>query len=119
MATVSTIRGPIETDRLGPTLMHEHVIWLTPGIRESWPEKFDEQTCIANAARKLNELFERGIRSLVDLTPPDAGRDLRLLQAVQEATSINIIPCTGIYVFIPAYWMFKDADDLAEAFIGD
>jgi len=122
MANVSSVRGLIQSSDLGPTLMHEHIVWLTPGIRENWPDYFDEDACIAIAERKLNELATRGIRTIVDLTPPDAGRDIKLLKTIQALTPINIIPCTGIYGAIgavPAYWIFKEADDMAAAFIQD
>ena len=119
MADVSSIRGLIRSDEIGTTLMHEHIVWLTPGIRESWPDTFDEDACIKISGQKLNELASRGIRTIVDLTPPDAGRDLRILKKIQETTSINLIPCTGIYHFLPFYWIFKNADDMASFFIKD
>ena len=30
MSTVETVRGPVELERLGPTLMHEHVFVISP-----------------------------------------------------------------------------------------
>lgn len=43
MATVSTIRGPVDVDDLGPTLMHEHVFVVNEEYRRNYPEHWDEQ----------------------------------------------------------------------------
>jgi phosphotriesterase-related protein len=32
LSTVETVRGPVDVDRLGPTLMHEHIFVLAPEI---------------------------------------------------------------------------------------
>lgn len=117
--TVGAVSGQIDIADLGQTLMHEHIVWLTPGIRESWPDTFDEDACIRIAEEKLGKLASRGIGTIVDLTPPDAGRDIHLLKKIQDTTTINIIPCTGMYFFLPAYWLFKSTDDMAAAFIKD
>jgi phosphotriesterase-related protein len=117
--TISSIRGSISPLSLGTTLMHEHVVWLTPGIRENWPDYFDEKACLETANRKFKELASRGIRTLVDLTPPNGGRNIGILKRIQDATSINIIACTGMYYDIPIFWQFKDADEMAAAFIKD
>ena len=116
---ISSLRGYVKPSELGITLMHEHIVWLTPGIRENWPEYFNEKACLEIAKKKLGEVASRGVRTIVDLTPPDAGRDVRLLKKIQDTTSINIILCTGMYWDIPLFWNFKDADEMAAAFIKD
>ncbi len=37
MATVNSVSGPLDTADLGFTLMHEHIIVQTPGVRENFP----------------------------------------------------------------------------------
>jgi len=117
--TISSMRGYIKPSNLGSTLMHEHIAVLTPGIRENWPHYFNEEEFLKIADKKLNELHSRGIQSIVELTPPDLGRDIRLLKKVQELTPINIILCTGMYYDIPIFWQFKEADEMADVFIKD
>ena len=117
--TISSMRGYIKPSDLGFTLMHEHIAILTPGIKENWPQYFNEEEFLKIADKKLNELHSRGIQSLVELTPADLGRDIRLLKKVQDLTPINIILCTGIYYDIPIFWQFKEADEMAETFIKD
>ena len=38
MPSVETVRGPIDTDALGPVLMHEHVFVLGEEIRRNYPD---------------------------------------------------------------------------------
>jgi len=64
--TVHTIRGPLDTAELGPTLMHEHLVLKSPGIAKNWPERYDHEAAIQRATEKLQQLAELGIRSLVD-----------------------------------------------------
>jgi len=117
--TISSMRGDIKPGDLGSTLMHEHIAVLTPGIRENWPQYFNEEEFLKIADNKLKALHSRGIQSLVELTPPDLGRDIRLLRKVQALTPINIILCTGMYYYIPFFWQFKEADEMAGVFIKD
>ena len=117
--TISSVGGYIKPSDLGSTLMHEHIAILTPGIKENWPHYFNEEEFLEIADKKLNELHSKGIQSIVELTPPDLGRDIRLLKKVQDLTPLNIILCTGIYYDIPIFWRRRDADEMADAFIKD
>ena len=81
MATVETALGPVTTDDLGPTLMHEHVVTRSPGVQENWPHLWDRDAILALAERKLADLYDRGIRTIVDLTTVDLGRDIDLIVA--------------------------------------
>ena len=40
MATVETVRGPVDTGDLGTTLMHEHVFVLTPDIMANYGDEY-------------------------------------------------------------------------------
>ena len=37
MATVQTVKGPVDTSALGQVLMHEHVFVLSPEIDQNYP----------------------------------------------------------------------------------
>lgn len=119
MGMVNTAGGPVDASALGQTLAHEHVNIRTPGVRENWPERSNRDAAKANAITRINAAKALGIRSFVDLTTADMGRDPELLREVQTATGVNIIPATGIYWTVPRYWLGRDADDLAKAFIAD
>ena len=63
MATVETMTGPIETEELGPTLMHEHVFTLDPDYVRNYGEGawWNEEDEVAGAVDKLRHLATKGI----------------------------------------------------------
>jgi len=90
MTTVETALGPIATTELGPTLMHEHVVTRSPGVQENWPHLWDRNAILSIAERKMAELYRRGIRSIVDLTTVDLGRDIDLILGVARRSRVHI-----------------------------
>jgi phosphotriesterase-related protein len=99
MPTVETVRGPVEVDRLGNTLMHEHVFVLSTehmqnyGVGDWW----DEDERVTDAISQLNELKGLGIDTIVDPTVWGLGRYIPRIQRVAEQTDLNIIVATGLY----------------------
>jgi phosphotriesterase-related protein len=119
MPSITTLRGPVDTQELGRTLMHEHVAIRTPGIGENWPELWDEDYWTAQADQKLNALTARGIGTIVDLTTADMGRDMHYLKRVAAVTTINVVLATGVYWIVPRYWWNRDVDSLVRVFVKD
>src|SRR5689334_1549490 len=110
MATVQTMRGPIDSAQLGVTLMHEHIFVLSTEIMLNYPEDWgDEQRRIDDAIARLNELHSGGVNSVVDLTVIGLGRYIPRIQRIAEQTPINIIVATGLYTYndIPLYFHLK------------
>lgn len=107
MTTVETIRGPIETGALGPTLMHEHVFVLSPEILQNHPEFWDEEERVTDAVAKLDELKGRGIDSIVDPTVIGLGRYIPRLQRIAEQTELNIVAATGLYTYNDLPFFFR------------
>ena len=117
MPTVNTARGAVDTSELGQTLMHEHLVIRTPGVRENWPHLWDAAGCAAATEEKFRQLESVGIGTLVDVTPADVGRDAPFVAALQAKTSVNIILCTGIYNMTSMYWLGRSPDDMAAVFV--
>jgi phosphotriesterase-related protein len=101
MPTVETVRGPIDTADLGPTLMHEHVFVLSTEHLQNYGENdwWDEDERVADAVTKLNELKALGIDTIVDPTVWGLGRYIPRVQRVAEQTDLNIIVATGLYTY--------------------
>jgi phosphotriesterase-related protein len=117
MATVQTIRGPIESEQLGPTLSHEHLTAGGAGM-ERLPWIYDEADAVAANVEALRRLKAAGIDSLIDLTPLDLGRQISLFQRVAEAdTGINIVCATGVYRWVPMYFLRREIDEIADHFV--
>jgi phosphotriesterase-related protein len=120
MPIVNTVRGPIDTADLGFTLMHEHIIVESPGVKENFPI-LDRRAEIARAATKLNDAYARGVRTLVDLTPGD-WRDIPLVKEVVAQTEMQVIVATGIYWEVPHHFRRtagRSVDYIADLFVRD
>ncbi len=109
MASVNTVRGPIDSRRLGSTLMHEHVFVLSPEIEKTASE-WDEARARDLAAERLSELAQHGIDTLVDLTVIGLGRNMERVAAICERVpDINVVAATGVYTYneVPMYFHFR------------
>jgi phosphotriesterase-related protein len=108
---VQTVTGPINTDDLGVTLMHEHLLIGYPGAEADTlrpgPNREEMVTiCVA----KIRSMQALGIQSMLDPCPNDLGRDVSLAAQVAAETGFNIICATGLYKEneggVP-YWHFQ------------
>ena len=109
MTQVETVRGPIDTTRLGRVLMHEHVFVLTPEVMQNYPAEWDEETRVQDAIRRLRDLKAAGIDTIVDLTVFGLGRYVPRIQHVNAAVDLNIVVATGLYTFndVPFYFHYR------------
>jgi phosphotriesterase-related protein len=110
MAVVETVRGPVELDRLGQTLMHEHVFVLsTEHVQNYGSDWWDEEARVADAIAKLDALYAKGIHTIVDPTVWGLGRYIPRIQRIAAATPVNIIVATGLYVYeeLPQQYAYR------------
>jgi phosphotriesterase-related protein len=102
MPTVNTVSGSIDTADLGFTLMHEHIIVQSPGVKENFPI-FDRETEAKSAAQKLMDVQSRGVSTIVDLTVSD-WRDIPFVQDVVRRSGMQVIVATGLYWEVPHHF---------------
>jgi phosphotriesterase-related protein len=110
MVAVETVRGPVEVDALGTTLMHEHVFVLTPDVLQNYGDQYwDEEERVADAIAKLRKLKETGVDTIVDPTVVGLGRYIPRVARINAEVDINIVVATGLYVFdeIPHYFHYR------------
>src|SRR6185436_5146124 len=110
MRQVNTVKGALNTEQLGVTLMHEHVFVLSAEIMQNFPEPWgDEEKRVADAIARLNELKSRGVDTIVDLTVIGLGRYIPRIQRVAAQTELNIIVATGVYTYndVPFYFHYQ------------
>jgi phosphotriesterase-related protein len=113
--SVPSVRGELPVDRLGTTLMHEHVFVLTPDSQRNWGG-WDEDAQLANAVQRLRELSAAGVRSIADPTVDGLGRDVaRVARVNAEVPELNILVATGIYTYtdVPNYFRSRGPGALA------
>lgn len=115
MARVETVRGQVELDALGVTLMHEHVFVLTPDVMQNYGHDWwDEEERVSDAVAKLNALKQAGVDTIVDPTVVGLGRYIPRVQRVNAEADINIVAATGLYTFehLPHYFHYRGPDTL-------
>ncbi len=81
MKTVNTVLGPLETDKIGFTLMHDHIMGSAGGIPQVYPELLgkDYKERIING---LTAARQAGINTIVDADTFDLGRAVKILAEV-------------------------------------
>jgi phosphotriesterase-related protein len=98
MAKVNTVLGPVSADELGVTLMHEHLVVSYLGWEcDALSPPYDREAAAKACVETLKEAKGYGLKTLVDATATDMGRDIELQKVVSERLGINIICATGFY----------------------
>jgi phosphotriesterase-related protein len=126
---VETLRGAVPVEELGQTLIHEHLFVKNPELEENYPSPdWDEEVMVAKAIATLNALYDRGIRTFVDLTVMGLGRSIQRIQRIAAETKVHIIAATGFYTAkdLPMYFhnngpglLIDGPDPLIRMFIDD
>jgi phosphotriesterase-related protein len=143
---VMTVLGPLPVERMGVTLMHEHILldasgkWVPPSCcseRHIGEQKvhigilgalrmnplMNRDNCqlfdVDVAVDELMRFCELGGDTVVDPTNLGIGRDPAALQTISRRTGLNIVMSTGFYLepSHPYYVKLKSVDELAEQLI--
>ena len=117
MATVNTVLGPVEASELGFTLSHEHVLLSAAGVAQTYPGFIDHQAVTAEGIVELKAAYDEGVRTIVDVTTFDLGRDIALLEEVSRGSGVHIIACTGNHLAVPRDFTFSTPSAIAPHFI--
>ncbi len=120
--TVESVTGSVSVDRLGVTLMHEHIVTDLRAPQERQEGDYDPEEAFETARPFLDELRRAACQTLVELSPMHIGRDPVTLKRLCEASGINIVCATGIYgaanqKFIPDYARRESVRSLADRYV--
>ncbi|MDX6648739.1 MAG: phosphotriesterase-related protein [Solirubrobacteraceae bacterium] len=123
MPPIETVTGQVDDADLGLTLAHEHLSTTSEPVRAQWPHLYDYEQEVERALEQVRAAMDRGVKTIVEPSCMDLGRDVRLCQRVAEETGIQLVMCTGIYgaqyTFIPHYFQNRDPSALVDAFVHD
>ena len=120
MATIDSVSGPLDTADLGFTLMHEHIMVQSPGVKENFAV-FDREMEIANAVQRLKDVQGRGVKTPVDLTAGN-WRDIPFVKEAVAGSGMQVIVATGLYWEVPYYFKAQSGrsiEHIAELFQRD
>jgi len=84
---IQTVRGPISPQKLGKTLIHEHVLF------DFKPER--RQESIQVAVEMLKKARDVGLETIVCLTP---FREITWYREINDQVGVNIVASTGYYL---------------------
>ncbi|MFC2071035.1 phosphotriesterase [Chloroflexota bacterium] len=116
MTTINSVLGPLETSRMGTTLMHEHILGSSIGIPQTYPEVLD-RGYMRKIIEKLKRAKAGGIDTVIDATTLDLGRDVNVLAEASRKSGVNIICCTGWWTEKTRFLSGVSIDRLAKGFI--
>ncbi|MGY4592756.1 phosphotriesterase-related protein [Bradyrhizobium sp. GM22.5] len=118
---IQTVTGPVPVEHLGRTLIHEHLLFYYSGAHFDPRVKFDRPGFVKQIVPRLSELRTKfGVRTIVDPTTIECGRDVLLMKEASERSEVQIICITGFYfeaIGIPPYWRTRTVDEIAEFFV--
>jgi len=116
--TIFTVCGPIAVEKLGVTLMHEHIFINL--LREFRGDGLLNDATLA--VRELSRFRQAGGATVVDVTNASLGRHPKTLQAISERSGVNIVLGSGLYrhQYFDAAWVDRTSTDaLAEWIVRD
>jgi phosphotriesterase-related protein len=123
MAVIRTVLGDIKPEDAGIALTHEHVRYQYQGCEFDHNNVWDFEQVAAEVGQAVRVMGDQyGVRTMVDLTPPDIGRHPALIAEVSKRSGMHIIATTGFYaegMGIGFYWRRKDIDYIAEVLVRD
>lgn len=118
---INGVLGPVDTEELGYTLIHEHAYTCCDwSLRmELGSLYFEGDVLMDMAIQQLQKARAMGITTVVDGSPINLGRDTRALRRLAEVTGVNIIASSGFYHDEGAVLGYKSEDELVDLLMGD
>jgi phosphotriesterase-related protein len=119
MATVETVKGPVDVEDLGLTLIHEHFRVTDEAGRMQFSHLYDEQAEWDAAVSDANAVRAHGVATVVEPSAMFHSRDADFSRRVAEASGLNVILATGIYTYeyLPQFLLSRDEDAIAGIFV--
>lgn len=109
---VKTVTGEIPAKALGFTLMHEHLYLGNWNNRMADPQWFCHTEAMEMIAGVLRDAVRAGVRTIVDVTTCNMGRDIDLMKEAAEATGMQIVASSGVYEDESGYFSQISEDNL-------
>lgn len=114
---IETVLGPVQTDQLGYTLMHEHLMICDWNLRTADPEFLDYEKTLDTITEVLKNAKSSGVDSLVDATTSNMGRDIKMMEEASKRSGINIIASAGYYLLEGGSMRYISDESLLKALL--
>ncbi len=119
MSRIYTVSGPVAPERLGTTLMHEHVMVDFGGAAVTGPHRWNRSEVATVMLPYLQAIVRQGVSTLVECTPAYLGRDPELLRKLSTAAGLQIVTNTGFYKepYLPEWVFASEPARLAQRWV--
>jgi predicted metal-dependent phosphotriesterase family hydrolase len=120
--TVMSVKGPLETNKMGFTLTHEHIMADFIGAAKFSKSRYNAEEVFTVALPFVKDAKVKGVDTFIDCTPAYLGRDAQILKRLSDATGMNMLTTTGYYgavneKFVPAHAYNETPEQLANRWI--
>ena len=123
VAYIDTVTGRISVKEMGKTLIHEHFVFGYPGFSGDFTlGPFRKSEALKAGIQAANAIMKSGVKTVVDPTPNECGRNPEVLKEISEETGLQIICATGYYYEgegATTYFKFRQSLGTAEDDIYD
>ena len=123
MKQINTVTGTIAPEKLGTTLMHEHLLigWAGWELDCSIP-KFDRKSALKNCIETLKPLKDLGLnRSSIHVRWISAATSPSWAKSASKS-GVNIVCATGLYkedLGNTAYFKQRSVEEITEVYVGE
>ena len=105
MSLINSVLGPLDTSNLGFTLPHEHLVDSSAGIPTTYNELINRDKALEVATDELTRAHDEGVDTIVEVSPLDLGRDVKLMEQVSRRSGVQFICCTGSWLDVSrSFW---------------
>lgn len=116
---IITINGAILPQKMGRTLIHEHLLVDFIGADKISADRWNREEVLKVVLPYLLEVKKHGVKTLLDCTPAFLGRDVHLLQLAAQKSGLQILTNTGYYgavdnKYLPKWAFTETAEQLAD-----
>lgn len=117
---IPSVTGMIDTAELGTTLMHEHLANLDFHMCNAFSDWLDRETVIEQFAEEVKRGKQHGLKTMLECTTINLGRDIHLLKDAAERADIQLLVSTGLYHQEDPWIAYEaEADYIAEFYLRD
>jgi len=121
---IMTVNGPIDPQKMGFTLTHEHVMADFIGAEKFSKSRYNSDEVFETSLPFIKDIKAKGVDTFIDCTPAYLGRDAAILKRLSDATGINMLTTTGYYgavneKFVPKHAYGESAQQLADRWVNE
>ena len=118
---IHTVLGDITAEDAGVILSHEHILCCSHAMKTGFGDKWFNTKEVIDIGVELLKQVKRecGVNTIVDGTPLNLGRDIKLLQEISRRSGVHIIASTGLYYTEDYFLRAKSPELLASYFIDE